>query len=114
MKQNVKASTLVETLIASVVIIISFSCFLMISGDLMRKLDIGRDYIDMRHSRDSVVAAISEKGVYGKFTVNKKWGLMKVSPLNDNRVLTEVEIVSEMLNGQSYRQVYLIYNDQGI
>lgn len=112
MAQNIKASTIAETLIASVIIMVSFSCLLLIFGSLMRKSDLGRDYIDMRHSRDSIVTAISENGIFGNFTIHKKWGRMKVSPLNSGTGLTEIEIISVMLNGQSYRQVYLIYNEQ--
>mgnify|MGYP003294950073 CR=1 FL=1 len=111
MKQTIKASTLAETLIASVIIMISFSCILLLFGSLMRKFDLGRSYIDMKHSRDSIVTAVSENGIYGKITIIKKWGKMNVAPLYDNKGLTEIEIESEMLNGQKYRQIYLIQNN---
>lgn len=106
-----KASTIVETLIASVVIMTAFASVLMLFGTLTSRISSGRDYIRMKHARDAVLASVSQDGLYGDRMVIEEWGRVEVKVLNQNLPFIEIEAVSEMTNGQIYRQIYLICDE---
>ena len=111
MKRYYKASTLVETILASVIVMVSFAIILMLFGGLMRKTSIGRDYVQMRNARDSIVVAISENGLHSDLTHYAQWGRIEIKILSAYSGCSEIESISLMSNGQTYRQTYLIHNE---
>lgn len=111
MRRYYKASTIVETLLASVIIMVSFAIILMLFGGLMRKTTMGRDYAQMRSARDSIVAVISENGLHSETTHNAQWGRIEIKILSSGSGCSEIESISLMSNGQTYRQTYLIHNE---
>lgn len=111
MKRYYKASTIVETLLASVIVMVSFAIILMLFGGLMRKTTMGRDYAQMRSARDSIVAVISENGLYRDITHYAQWGRIEIRILSAEHDFSEIESISLMSNGQTYRQTYLIHNE---
>lgn len=111
MKRYYKASTIVETLLASVVIMASFTIILMLFGGLMRKTTVGRDYAQMRNARDSIIAVISENGLHSDMVHYAEWGRIEIKMLSTEPDFSEIECISLMSNGQTYRQTYLIHNE---
>lgn len=111
MRQSYRASTIVEALLASLIIMVSFAIVLMLFGGLMRKTSIGQDYIQMRNARDSLVSVISENGMHGDLTHDARWGRIEIKILSIETSFSEIESISLMSNGQTYRQIYLIHNE---
>lgn len=110
MSHHLKASTIVETLVASVVILTTFTGVFMLMGSLIPQTTLSRDYMAMRHDRDSILCVISESGIMNKVTLNREWGQMNVYVTDIELYHTQIEIVSVMCNGQTYKQLYLIDN----
>ena len=69
MRHHYRANTIVETLVASVIIMTAFSCIFILFGNMMRKVSSGKDYLDMKHTRDSVILVVSDYGIYGDMVV---------------------------------------------
>lgn len=111
MKRYYKASTLVETILASVIVMVSFAIILMLFGGLMRKTTMGQDYAQMRSVRDSIVAVLSENGLPSDMTHYAQWGRIEIKILAAETDFSEIESISLMSNGQTYRQTYLIHNE---
>ena len=111
MRRYFKASTIVETLLASVIVMVSFTIIMMLFGGLMRKTTMGRDYAQMRSARDSIVAVISENGLHSEMTHNAQWGRIEIKILSMEPDFSEIESISLMSNGLTYRQTYLIHNE---
>ncbi len=110
MRHPYRANTIVETLVASVIIMTAFSCIFILFGNMIRKASSGKDYLDMKHTRDSVILVVSDFGIYGDMVVLEHWGIMTVKEIDRNQYFTEIEVKSEMNNGYTYKQVYLIEN----
>ena len=77
----------------------------------MRKTTMGRDYAQMRSARDSIVAVISENGLYRDITHYAQWGRIEIRILSAEHDFSEIESISLTSNGQTYRQTYLIHNE---
>ena len=60
---------------------------------------------------DSIVAVISENGLHSETTHNAQWGRIEIKILSMEPDFSEIESISLMSNGQTYRQTYLIHNE---
>lgn len=112
MNRRFKASTIVETLLASVIVMTAFACILLLFGSLTRRTALSNTYIEMKQSRDSLLKEITSNGLSGEMSLSAEWGHMTVRVITANGNCTELEIVSTMLNGMAYRQNYLISNEE--
>lgn len=102
MKKRLKASTLPETLVATIIIVASFLALMTVSVMLSRRTTGFREYVRMRECRDSVITALTA-GLRPEHQLQREWGTLTLTE-NGEEVIIETRLVS----GQKYLIRYLV------
>lgn len=105
MRSSVKASTLMETVVATLIIVISFMALMTITVQVRKRASGYSQYWEMRSSRDSVVVALTE-GADVPVLIERHWGTLMAETDADGVACIQVQFAS----GQNYTVYYLLDN----
>lgn len=99
---NLKGSTLVETVVASLIIVITFMILTTVSTLLFRRSTGYRYYVEMRACRDSVISLLVS-GQDVPQHVLRSWGSLTLTVDNE-----EIIIETSLESGHNQQIYYLI------
>ncbi|MBR4818165.1 MAG: hypothetical protein IKZ72_05945 [Bacteroidales bacterium] len=102
MKKKLKASTLPETLVATIIIVASFLALMTVSAMLSRRATGYGEYVRMRDCRDSVITALTD-GRQLEHQMQRDWGTLTLTEEGE-----EVTIETRLASGRQYLIHYLV------
>lgn len=97
-----KASTLPETLVATIIIVASFLALMTVSVMLSRRATSFGEYVRMRDCRDSVITALSV-GRQLERQLQRDWGTITLTENGE-----ELIIESHLASGRQFLVHYLV------
>ena len=111
-EQMLKGSTLVETLVATLIIVVSFMAFMAIAVQVHRRSAGFTLYMEMRQCRDSVITGMARDGEARDLSLLRPWGTLQT----ESRGGGEVAVRTKLVSGQTYELIYLVdaKEDDGI
>lgn len=104
MNRSMKASTLIETIVATIIIVLSFMALMAMTVQIRKRALGYGQHADMRACRDSVVTALADGNAVPD-VIERNWGTIYVEP-DDGTVCVH----TRLLSGQSFMIYYFIGN----
>lgn len=99
--KKLKGSTLLETIVATLIIVASFLILTDLATLLLHRTAGYSNYVKMRVCRDSVITDIS-KGIEFGYPLQSNWGTLELNMNGD-----EVVVESYLTSGQRFLIYYL-------
>lgn len=117
MMTGFKGSSMVETLVATVIVMSVFMVTVGTVSQVMGKMSGYNGYEDMCRCRDSIVVAAMTSGEIPETVLRRDWGIMTVasSPCGTHPRGFEEMCVTVRMDGYTCRIIYLIKkNEDGL